>query len=143
MADKQSTVARCLPGAPHVRRFSSRAAPGKESRGFATTSLRQLRARLERHVDPGFAPGMVGLVAHGPDGETVVLGKMAFGDGADMRRDTIFRMASMTKPVTATAVMMLVWARAAAGAARTPSDSEGDRRSRHLRPTGPGAAVGR
>jgi CubicO group peptidase (beta-lactamase class C family) len=33
---------------------------------------------------------------------------MAFGDGADMRRDTIFRIASMTKPVTATAVMTLV-----------------------------------
>jgi CubicO group peptidase (beta-lactamase class C family) len=32
---------------------------------------------------------------------------MAFGDGADMRRDTIFRIASMTKPVTATAVMTL------------------------------------
>jgi Beta-lactamase len=71
-------------------------------------SLRQLRARLERHVEPGFAPGMVGLVAHGPDVETFVLGKMAFGDGADMRRDTIFRIASMTKPVTATEVMMLV-----------------------------------
>jgi CubicO group peptidase (beta-lactamase class C family) len=62
----------------------------------------------ERQVEPGFAQGMVGLVAHGPDVETFVLGKMAFGDGAVMRRDTIFRIASMTKPVTATAVMMLV-----------------------------------
>ena len=50
---------------------------------------------------------MVGLVASGPEVETFVLGKMAF-DGPDMRRDTIFRVASMTKPVTATAVMMLV-----------------------------------
>jgi Beta-lactamase len=79
----------------------------KESRGFAATSLRQLRARLERHIEPGFAPGMVGLVASGPEVETFVLGKMAF-EGPDMRRDTIFRIASMTKPVTATAVMMLV-----------------------------------
>ena len=38
----------------------------KESRGFAAMSLRQLRARLERHVEPGFAPGMVGLVATDP-----------------------------------------------------------------------------
>jgi CubicO group peptidase (beta-lactamase class C family) len=37
-----------------------------------------------------------------------VLGKMAFGEGADLRRDTIFRIASMTKAITATAVMMLV-----------------------------------
>jgi CubicO group peptidase (beta-lactamase class C family) len=33
---------------------------------------------------------------------------MAFGAGGDMRRDTIFRIASMTKAVTATAVMMLI-----------------------------------
>jgi len=59
----------------------------KESRGFAATSLRQLRARLERHIEPGFAPGMVGLVASGPEVETFVLGKMAF-EGPDMRRDT-------------------------------------------------------
>lgn len=50
---------------------------------------------------------MVGLVASGPEVETFVLGKMAF-EGPDMRRDTIFRIASMTRPVTATAVMMLV-----------------------------------
>ena len=97
MADKKSTVALCLPRAPHLRRFSSQAAPRKESRGFAATSLRQLRARLERHIEPGFAPGMVGLVASGPEVETFVLGKMAF-EGPDMRRDTIFRIASMTKP---------------------------------------------
>ena len=63
--------------------------------------FKQLRFRLERHVESGFAPGVVGLVAHGPDAETFVLGKMAFGDGADMRRDTIFRIASMTKAITA------------------------------------------
>jgi hypothetical protein len=54
-------------------------------------SLKQVRARLERHIEPGFAPGMVGLVASGPEVETFVLGKMAF-DGPDMRRDTIFRI---------------------------------------------------
>jgi CubicO group peptidase (beta-lactamase class C family) len=37
-----------------------------------------------------------------------VLGKMKFSAGADMRRDTIFRITSMTKAITATAVMMLV-----------------------------------
>jgi CubicO group peptidase (beta-lactamase class C family) len=78
------------------------------TRGFAAEGIRQLQSRLERHVEPGFAPGVVGLVAHGPDVETFVLGKMAFGDGADMRRDTIFRITSMTKAITATAVMMLV-----------------------------------
>ena len=36
----------------------------KESRGFAATSLRQLRARLERHIEPGFAPGMAGRMLY-------------------------------------------------------------------------------
>ena len=34
--------------------------------------------RLERHIEPGFAPGMLGLVASGPEVETFVLGTMAF-----------------------------------------------------------------
>lgn len=75
---------------------------------FATDSLKPLRSRLVRQIGAGFAPGMAGLIACGKDVETFVLGKMAFDGGADMRRDTIFRIASMTKPVTATAVMMLV-----------------------------------
>ena len=33
---------------------------------------------------------------------------MNFSTGAGMRRDTIFRITSMTKAITATAVMMLV-----------------------------------
>jgi CubicO group peptidase (beta-lactamase class C family) len=79
----------------------------EERRRFAADGLRELRSRLERHVQPGFAPGVVGLAASGPEVEAVVLGRMAFDDGADMRRDTIFRIASMTKAITATAVMML------------------------------------
>ena len=79
----------------------------REERGFDAEGLRRLRSRLERHVASGFAPGVVGLLAHGPDVETFALGKMAF-DGDAMRRDTIFRIASMTKAITAAAVMMLV-----------------------------------
>lgn len=74
---------------------------------FDAEGLKRLRIRLERQVEARFAPGVVGLVAHGPHVETLALGKMAFG-GPGMRRDTIFRIASMTKAVTATAVMMLV-----------------------------------
>jgi CubicO group peptidase (beta-lactamase class C family) len=79
----------------------------QQTRGFDAEGLDELRHRLERQVEAGFAPGVVGLVAHGSHVETFALGKMAFG-GADMGRDTIFRIASMTKAVTATAVMMLV-----------------------------------
>lgn len=81
---------------------------GEYPKGFKAEGLQQLRSRLEHQIKAGFAPGAVGLIARGPDVETFVLGKMAFGGSADMRRDTIFRIASMTKAVTATAVMMLV-----------------------------------
>jgi CubicO group peptidase (beta-lactamase class C family) len=67
----------------------------------------KLRDHLEEALDAGHAPGLVGLVAHGRDVRTVVLGRMAI-DGPAMQRDSIFRIASMSKPVTAVATMMLV-----------------------------------
>jgi len=62
---------------------------------------------LKEALDAGHAPGLVGLVAHGKELRTIVLGRMAI-DGPPMQRDSIFRIASMTKPVTAVATMMLV-----------------------------------
>ena len=68
--------------------------------GFAACRLDRLGDVLTRHVEAGAAPGAVGLVARG--GQTHVV---TAGDG---RRDTIFRIASMTKPVTVAAAMILV-----------------------------------
>ena len=79
-----------------------------ESREFSADGLERIHAGLQRHIESGFVPGAVALVARGDDAQAVALGKMALEGGADMRRDTIFRIASMTKAVTATAVMMLV-----------------------------------
>jgi hypothetical protein len=103
MADKKSTVALCLPRAPHFAALLVTGCARKESRGFAATSLRQLRARLERHIEPGFAPGMVGLVASGPEVETFVLGKMAFEghlmeDRLDDGEEPIRRDLSVSRP---------------------------------------------
>jgi CubicO group peptidase (beta-lactamase class C family) len=64
-----------------------------------------MRARVAK----GEMPGLVMLVERGGETEVSVIGNMAFGDdGKPMRRDTIFRVASLTKPVTAVAAMMLV-----------------------------------
>jgi CubicO group peptidase (beta-lactamase class C family) len=79
-----------------------------EAGGFAADGLERLRSGLQRHVDARFAPGVVGLVARGNETDAFVLGKTAFQGGADLRRDSIFRIASMTKAITAAAVMMLV-----------------------------------
>ena len=66
-----------------------------------------LHGTLKAYVDDGALPGAVGLVVRGGEEELAVVGSMAAG-GAPMARDSIFRFASLTKPVTAAAVMMLV-----------------------------------
>jgi CubicO group peptidase (beta-lactamase class C family) len=66
-----------------------------------------LHDTLEAHVRSGSVPGAVGLVARGGRIEAAAVGSVSLG-GARMRRDSIFRLASITKPVTAAAVMLLV-----------------------------------
>lgn len=67
-----------------------------------------LHATLRRHVDGGTVPGAVGLVARGGDVEVVTVGDLDAEGSAPMTRESIFRIASITKPVTAAAVLMLV-----------------------------------
>ncbi|MGW5646885.1 serine hydrolase domain-containing protein [Saccharopolyspora sp. NPDC003752] len=62
---------------------------------------------LQKHVDDGSVPGAVGLVARGDRVEVAAVGSLAVG-GAPMARDSIFRIASVTKTVVAAAVLMLV-----------------------------------
>jgi CubicO group peptidase (beta-lactamase class C family) len=69
--------------------------------------MANLHGTLKVHVDNGSVPGAVGLVARGDRMEVAAVGSMAVG-GAPMARDSIFRFASITKPITAAAVMMLV-----------------------------------
>ncbi|MER6425745.1 serine hydrolase domain-containing protein [Streptomyces sp. NPDC001137] len=76
--------------------------------GFSKTGLIRIRDVLERHVDSGRIPGLVALVGRGEETHVEVLGTMHHGGGAPMRRDTIFRMASTSKPVTIAAAMVLL-----------------------------------
>lgn len=62
---------------------------------------------VERAVVQGQAPGVVAAVARGDSVHVVTSGVMAVG-GAAMRRDTLFRISSMTKPITAAVVLSLV-----------------------------------
>ncbi|MFK0218257.1 serine hydrolase domain-containing protein [Streptomyces vinaceus] len=70
--------------------------------------MSDLRDILERHVSSGSLPGAVGLVARGDRVEVAAVGSADVEGTAPMVRDSIFRIASMTKPVTAVAVMTLV-----------------------------------
>jgi CubicO group peptidase (beta-lactamase class C family) len=69
--------------------------------------MTDLHARMRTHVERNEMPGLVALADRAGNVEVVVLGRTATG-GGPMQRDTLFRIASMTKPVTATAAMILV-----------------------------------
>jgi len=62
---------------------------------------------LAPYVASGDVPGLVAVVARGDDVETTVLGHLAVG-GAPMGEDSLFRIASAGKPITAVAVLTLV-----------------------------------
>ena len=53
-------------------------------------------------------PGLVALVSRRGETHVEAIGRQSFESDAPMRRDTIFRIASMTKPITAAAALILV-----------------------------------
>ena len=77
-------------------------------RGFTKAGLERLRSVMRRHVDDGSHPGLVWMVARPGHVHVDTVGRDTVGEDRPMRRDSIFRISSMTKPVTATATMILV-----------------------------------
>ncbi|OZV80882.1 serine hydrolase [Micromonospora echinospora] len=79
--------------------------------GFSSKRLARLRSLLERHVESGFVPGVVAVLARKGEVHIEATGNLAFeGPGArtPMASDTICRLGSMTKPVVAACAMTLV-----------------------------------
>lgn len=67
-----------------------------------------LHRAMMGHVERGAIPGIVTLISRGDQIHVDAVGRQT-ADGKDpMRRDTLFRIASLTKPITAAATMMLV-----------------------------------
>jgi CubicO group peptidase (beta-lactamase class C family) len=62
---------------------------------------------LERAVNDGQVPGVVAGVADGRGSRVATAGSLSIG-GPPMRPDTLFRISSTTKPITAVAVLALV-----------------------------------
>lgn len=67
-----------------------------------------IQSLLGRHVETGAIAGAVALVGRGEEAMVFTAGLQDLESGAPMRRDTIFRIMSMTKPITAAAAMILV-----------------------------------
>lgn len=80
-------------------------APG----GFSPQGLAQIPATLQGFVDQGSLAGVVTLLwRKGEVAQVNTLGYRDLATQAPMTRDTLFRIASMTKPVTSVAALMLV-----------------------------------
>lgn len=67
-----------------------------------------ISAILERHIRAGYAAGGVALVAREDATEVVTAGFSSVETATPMRRDSIFRITSMTKPLTAAVALMLI-----------------------------------
>jgi CubicO group peptidase (beta-lactamase class C family) len=70
--------------------------------------MAKLKGILQARVDDGSVPGAVALVATGDDVELAVAGSVDTEGTAPMARESLFRIASITKPIVAAAVMALV-----------------------------------
>ena len=75
---------------------------------FCRTRLGRMHDVLQGHVTRGEVPGLVSLISRCGETHVETLGVQSLEGGVPMRRDTIFRIASMTKPVVAVAALMLI-----------------------------------
>jgi CubicO group peptidase (beta-lactamase class C family) len=77
--------------------------------GMDPDRLARIPARMKAFVDKGTIPGAVTLVArHGSVASLEAVGYMDWESKKPMRTDTIFQIMSMTKPVTAVGIMILM-----------------------------------
>ncbi len=79
-----------------------------ESAGFSPARLTRINTLMQRYVDDGKIAGIIATVAR--RGHTVYLEKFGMMDieaGKPMQFDALFRIASMTKPITSVAIMTL------------------------------------
>lgn len=75
---------------------------------MSKTPFSDVTTTLRGHVERGEVPGLVALVSRGDAVHADVLGVQDLQSGVPMRRDSLFRLASAVKPLTAAAAMLLV-----------------------------------
>lgn len=79
---------------------------GRRSGPLSAAGLERFDAVADAYVGDDKVPGLVGLVARGEAVHVHAQGTIAIG-GPAVRRDSLFRIASMTKPVTGAATLAL------------------------------------
>lgn len=79
-----------------------------ETEGFSSVRLNRLDAAMQQVVEKKQLAGVViALARHGKLAHFKAFGKKDLASGAPMEKDTIFRIFSMSKPITAAAMMIL------------------------------------
>ncbi|MDH3643345.1 MAG: beta-lactamase family protein [Gammaproteobacteria bacterium] len=78
------------------------------SQGFSEQRLGNIQNFVKRYVEDGRLPGYLCLVSrYGGEARSLAHGAMDIEREKPMTRDTIFRIYSMSKPITSVALMML------------------------------------
>src|SRR5258708_21752634 len=80
----------------------------KTTGGLSEARLRRMHDVMIGYVECGDVRGIVTLVSRRDEVHIDVIGMKALGGSEPMQRDTIFRISSLTKPITAVATMILV-----------------------------------
>jgi CubicO group peptidase (beta-lactamase class C family) len=75
---------------------------------LSSSGLEMLHRTMAGHVASGAVPGLVTLISRGGEVHVDAMGVTATGAPDAVRRDTLFRVSSMTKPVIAAAALTLV-----------------------------------
>ena len=79
-----------------------------ESVGFSSKRLSRVNKMMQGYIDKGkLASGLTMLARHGETFHFEPYGVLDLESGIPVERDTLFRIYSMTKPITSAAVMML------------------------------------
>src|SRR4051794_4392448 len=99
MSSGRPTRRQCWNHRPRSRTMTDRLSPD---------GLARLHESLCTHVEVGRLPGLVYLVAAGDDVHVEAIGRPSFDAARALRADDIFRIASLTKPITAAAALTLV-----------------------------------
>jgi CubicO group peptidase (beta-lactamase class C family) len=75
---------------------------------MSTVRVQRMHDVLNGYVERGDVPGLVSYVGRRGEEHVESMGTLTIGGGRPVERDSIFRIASMTKPITAAATMILV-----------------------------------
>jgi CubicO group peptidase (beta-lactamase class C family) len=76
--------------------------------GLSKTRLGRMHDVMTGYVERAEVPGLITLVSRRGEAHVDVIGNMGYEDNHPMQRNTIFRISSMTKPITAVATLILI-----------------------------------